>query len=148
MLSTDAYSKGETIGIYYDGRFVSVPRVDEPILGGQAQISGQDSFEEADTLASTIRIGGLKLELEELRSNVVGAQLGEEAVSSSLKAGAIGFALVCILMIVVYLLPGFLSAIALTIYVLLTLLALNALNITLTLPGIAGIILSIGMAVG
>ena len=145
--TTDAYSKGETIGIYYDGRFVSVPRVDEPILGGQAQISGQDSFEEADTLASTIRIGGLKLELEELRSNVVGAQLGEEAVSSSLKAGAIGFALVCILMIVVYLLPGFVSAIALTIYVLLTLLALNALNITLTLPGIAGIILSIGMAV-
>ena len=131
--TTDAYSKGETIGIYYDGRFVSVPR--------------QDSFEEADTLASTIRIGGLKLELEELRSNVVGAQLGEEAVSSSLKAGAIGFALVCILMIVVYLLPGFVSAIALTIYVLLTLLALNALNITLTLPGIAGIILSIGMAV-
>ena len=145
--TTDAYSKGETIGIYYDGRFVSVPRVDEPILGGQAQISGQESFEEADTLASTIRIGGLKLELEELRSNVVGAQLGEEAVSSSLKAGAIGFALVCILMIVVYLLPGFVSAIALTIYVLLTLLALNALNITLTLPGIAGIILSIGMAV-
>ena len=145
--TTDAYSPGETIGIYYDGRFVSVPRVDEPILGGQAQISGQDSFEEADTLASTIRIGGLKLELEELRSNVVGAQLGEEAVSSSLKAGAIGFALVCILMIVVYLLPGFVSAIALTIYVLLTLLALNALNITLTLPGIAGIILSIGMAV-
>ena len=145
--TTDADSKGETIGIYYDGRFVSVPRVDEPILGGQAQISGQESFEEADTLASTIRIGGLKLELEELRSNVVGAQLGEEAVSSSLKAGAIGFALVCILMIVVYLLPGFVSAIALTIYVLLTLLALNALNITLTLPGIAGIILSIGMAV-
>ena len=145
--TTDAYSKGETIGIYYDGRFVSVPRVDEPILGGQAQISGQESFEEADTLASTIRIGGLKLELEELRSNVVGAQLGEEAVSSSLKAGAIGFALVCILMIVVYLLPGFVSAIALTIYVLLTLLALNALNITLTLPGIAGIILGIGMAV-
>jgi len=78
---------------------------------------------------------------------VVGAQLGSEALETSLIAGAIGFGIVCIIMIVAYLLPGFVSAIALTLYVILTLLALNALNITLTLPGIAGIILSIGMAV-
>ncbi|MBE5881459.1 MAG: protein translocase subunit SecD [Lachnospiraceae bacterium] len=145
--TTSAYQSGETIGIYYDGKFVSVPNVTEPILGGQAQISGLADFEEADTLASTIRIGGLKLELKELRSKVVGAQLGSDALASSLKAGLIGFAIVCLVMIVVYLLPGFASAIALTLYVILTLLALNALNITLTLPGIAGIILSIGMAV-
>ena len=145
--TTAAYQSGETIGIYYDGRFVSVPNVTEPITGGQAQISGLADFEEADTLASTIRIGGLKLELKELRSKVVGAQLGSDALASSLKAGAIGFGIVCLIMIVVYLLPGFVSAIALTLYVILTLLALNALNITLTLPGIAGIILSIGMAV-
>ncbi len=145
--TTAAYQKGETIGIYYDGKFVSVPNVTEPITGGQAQISNLTDFEEADTLASTIRIGGLKLELKELRSKVVGAQLGSDALASSLKAGAIGFGIVCLIMIVVYLLPGFASAIALTLYVILTLLALNALNITLTLPGIAGIILSIGMAV-
>lgn len=145
--TTNAYKNQETIGIYYDGRFVSVPNVTEPITGGQAQISGLADFEEADSLASTIRIGGLKLELKELRSKVVGAQLGSDALESSLQAGLIGFGIVCLIMIVVYLLPGFASAIALTLYVILTLLALNALNITLTLPGIAGIILSIGMAV-
>ncbi len=145
--TTAAYQNGETIGIYYDGKFVSVPNVNEPITGGQAQISGMADFEEADKLATYIRLGGLKVELKELRSKVVGAQLGSDALKSSLQAGAIGFAIVCLIMIVVYLLPGFASAVALTIYVILTLLALNALNITLTLPGIAGIILSIGMAV-
>ena len=145
--TTKAYQSGETIGIYYDGKFVSVPNVTEPITGGQAQITNLTEFEEADTLASTIRIGGLKLELKELRSKVVGAQLGSSALETSLQAGAIGFGIVCLIMIVVYLLPGFVAAIALTLYVILTLLALNALNITLTLPGIAGIILSIGMAV-
>ncbi len=145
--TTEAFQNGESIGIYYDGRFVSVPNVNEPITGGQAQITGMADFAEADNLASTIRIGGLKLELQELRSKVVGAQLGSEALETSLKAGAIGFGIVCLIMIIVYLLPGFVAALALTIYVILTLLALNALNITLTLPGIAGIILSIGMAV-
>ncbi len=145
--TTAAFQSGETIGIYYDGKFVSVPNVTEPITGGQAQISGLADFEEADKLATYIRLGGLKLELKELRSKVVGAQLGSDALASSLKAGAIGFGIVCLIMIIVYLLPGFASAIALTLYVILTLLALNALNITLTLPGIAGIVLSIGMAV-
>ena len=105
------------------------------------------SYEEAENLASTIRIGGLQLELEELRSNVVGAQLGEEAISTSLLAGAIGLAIVLVFMCIVYLLPGFASSIALIIYTGLTLVLLNAFNITLTLPGIAGIVLSIGMAV-
>lgn len=142
-----AYTRGETIAIYYDGELVSVPSVSSVITGGQAQISGMGSIEEARTLASTIRIGGLKLELEEMRSNVVGAQLGSDAINTSLKAAVIGFALVCIFMVVVYLLPGFASALALTMYVVLTLLVLNGFNLTLTLPGIAGIILSIGMAV-
>ncbi len=145
--TTEAYQNSETIGIYYDGAFVSVPTVNEPITGGQAQISGMADFEEADRLASTIRIGGLKLELEELRSNVVGAQLGSDAIKTSLKAGVIGFALVCLIMIVVYLMPGVVASVALVIYILLTLLSINALNITLTLPGIAGVILAIGMAV-
>jgi len=142
-----AYKNGESIGIYYDGSFVSVPMVENVIGNGQAVINGMDNYEEAESLASTIRIGGLKLELEELRSNVVGAQLGSTAIETSIKAGIIGLAIVCVFMIVVYLLPGFASAIALIIYVILTLLVLNAFEVTLTLPGIAGIILSVGMAV-
>jgi SecD/SecF fusion protein len=142
-----AYNNGESIAIYYDGELVSVPTVQSVITGGQAQITGMADVDEAKTLASTIRIGGLKLELEEMRSNVVGAQLGSDAIKTSLKAAVIGFAIVCIFMIVVYSLPGLTAALALAIYVVLTLLVLNGFNLTLTLPGIAGIILSIGMAV-
>ena len=142
-----ALAAKETIAIYYDGELISVPSVNSEIKDGEAQISGSMSFEEADKLASTIRIGGLSLELEELRSNVVGAQLGEEAISTSLKAGAIGLAIVFIFMCVVYLLPGLAASIALIIYTGLILVLLNAFDITLTLPGIAGIILGIGMAV-
>ena len=129
---------GKTISIIYDGEAISSPRVQTAITGGH---------DEAENLASTIRIGGLKLELEELRSNVVGAQLGEQAISTSLKAGAIGLAIVFIFMIFVYFLPGLASSLALVIYTELVLLILNAFNVTLTLPGIAGIILGIGMAV-
>lgn len=145
--TTKAYQRGESIGIYYDGAFVSVPNVNSAIPNGEASITGMKDFEEAERLASTIRIGGLKLELRELRSNVVGAQLGEEALKTSLLAGIVGLVIVMIFMTVVYLLPGFVSAIALLIYTGMTLVALNAFDITLTLPGIAGIILSIGMAV-
>lgn len=140
-------SPKESIGIYYDGSFVSVPMVNNVIENGQAEISGSMTFEEADSLASTIRIGGLKLELEELRSNVVGAQLGEQAISTSLKAGAIGLAIVFLFMIFVYYLPGLASSLALIVYTGLVLVILNAFEVTLTLPGIAGIILGIGMAV-
>ena len=138
---------GKQISIIYDGEVISSPRVNEAITGGQAYITGNFTYEEADNLASTIRIGGLKLELEELRSNVVGAQLGEQAISTSLKAGAIGLAIVFIFMIFVYYLPGLAAGLALIIYTELVLLILNAFNITLTLPGIAGIILGLGMAV-
>ena len=145
--TTEAAAKGETIAIYYDGELVSVPRVNTAIENGQAEISGMASFEEAEALASTIRIGGLSVELEEISSKVVGAKLGQEAIKTSLTAGAIGLALVCVFMCFVYLLPGFAASLALLIYVGLILLLLNAFDITLTLPGIAGIILGIGMAV-
>lgn len=138
---------GKQIKIVYDGNVISAPKVNEAITGGKAYISGMADQEEAETLASSIRIGSLSLELEELRSNVVGAQLGEEAISSSLVAGAIGLAIVIVFMIVVYLLPGIVAGISLLIYTGLMLLCLNAFDLTLTLPGIAGIILSIGMAV-
>lgn len=137
----------DTIGIYYDGVFVSVPEVKVVIDNGSAQITGMADAQEAENLASTIRIGGLKLELSELRSSVVAAQLGEEAISTSLVAAGIGLALIILFMIFVYRIPGLVSGIALIIYVCLDLIALNAFDLTLTLQGIAGIILSIGMAV-
>lgn len=145
--TTEAAKNHDTIMIYYDGDDVSVPSVNEPITGGSAYITGMDDFEEAEVLASTIRIGGLKVELEELRSNVVGAQLGSEAISTSIKAGIIGFALVCIFMIAIYFVPGVAASLALSLYVVLMVICLDLFDITLTLPGIAGIILSIGMAV-
>lgn len=138
---------GQQISIVYDGEVISAPVVQSVISDGRAQITGMESIEEARNLASTIRIGSLSLELEEVRSNVVGAQLGTEAIHTSLIAGAIGLGLVMIFMIVVYSLPGVVAAWALLIYTTLELVMLNAFDLTLTLPGIAGIVLSIGMAV-
>ena len=108
-----AFDKNESLAIYYDGNIISAPGVNAVITDGSAQISPMESYERAENLASTIRIGGLKLELEELHSKVVGAQLGVEAIDTSLKAGAIGLALVIIFMIAVYLIPGLASGIAL-----------------------------------
>lgn len=142
-----AYAAGETIAIYYDGNFVSVPKVNSIITGGTAEITGMSDLEEAKKIASTIRIGGLKLELEELHSKVVGAQLGSDAINTSLKAAAVGLILVIIFMIAVYFLPGFVAGIALCLYTVLIVILLDGFDMTLTLPGVAGIILSIGMAV-
>lgn len=145
--TTKAYQKGESLGIYYDGNIISAPTVQAALTDGKAQISGNFTFESAEQLASTIRIGGLKLELEELHSKVVGAQLGEEAIATSIKAGAIGFAVIVLFMIAVYYISGLAASLALGLYVELVIILLNGFDITLTLPGIAGIILSIGMAV-
>lgn len=138
---------GKQIFIIYDNKVVSQPIVQSEITQGSCEITGIESYEMAENLASTIRIGSLSLELEELRSNVVGAKLGSTAISSSLKAGIIGFVLVAVFMVVVYLIPGVAAVIALCLYVGLILILLAAFEITLTLPGVAGIILSIGMAV-
>ncbi len=145
--TTKAYAAGESIGIYYDGQFVSVPTVNAAITDGKAIIEGMGDIDKAKELASYIRIGGLKVTLHEIRSNVVGAQLGQEAIRTSLIGGAIGLALVCVIMIAAYLLPGVIASFALLLYVALMLVMLNAFDLTLTLPGIAGIILGIGMAV-
>ena len=138
---------GKQIAIVYDDQILSAPKVNEAITGGQAQITGMSGVEEAQNLASYIRIGSLSLELKELRSSVVAAQLGEEAISTSVMAGAIGLVIVILFMIFVYRVPGFVAGIALILYTALVLITLNAFDITLTLPGIAGIILGIGMAV-
>ena len=138
---------GKQIAIVYDNGILSAPNVSEAITGGSAQIDGMGSLEEAQELASYIRIGSLSLELEEVRSSVVAAQLGEEAIETSVKAAAIGLVIVILFMILVYRIPGLVAGIALVLYTAMILITLNAFDITLTLPGIAGIILGIGMAV-
>ncbi len=137
----------KTIAIVYDGETISAPTVQSEITNGEAVISGQSSYEEAETLASTIRIGALPLELEEIRSNVVGAKLGEEALHTSLIAGLIGLIIVLLFMCIYYKIPGVAASIALIIYILADVIMINAFDVTLTLPGIAGVILSVGMAV-
>lgn len=138
---------GKRIYIIYDGQVASAPVVQSAITGGNAVINQIQSFEEADKLASTIKIGALPLELSQLQYNIVGAKLGQEAVSTSLKAGAIGLGIICLIMVVIYLVPGFVAVLALAAYVTLMLLILSVRNVVLTLPGLAGIVLSIGMAV-
>ena len=138
---------GQPIYIIYDGKVVSAPTVQTAITGGSAVINGMADNEEAEKLAETIRIGALPVTLTELSSNEVGATLGKDALSTTLKAGAIGLVIVAIIMIVLYRLPGLISVFALIAYVVLTLLCLNGFNASLTLPGLAGIVLSIGMAV-
>lgn len=138
---------GKNLQIYYNGDVVSTATIQSAITGGKGQISGSFTHEEANKLATFIRIGALPVKLEVLRSTAVGAQLGSEALKSSLIAGAIGLAIVILFMICVYRVPGVVSGIALLIYTSLVIFLLNFLEITLTLPGIAGIILSIGMAV-
>ncbi len=138
---------GKPIYIIYDGKVASAPTVQSAITDGNAVINKISDYDEAENLAATIKIGALPLELKQIQYNIVGAKLGQKAVSTSLVAGALGFGLVCILMIILYRFPGFLASLALTGYVVLMLLILSIRHITLTLPGIAGIILSIGMAV-
>lgn len=142
-----ALDNGYTIGIYYDNEFISVPRVSAHITDGNAIINGMSDYQTADNIASTIRIGALPVKLEEVRSQVVGAKLGQDAISTSLLAGAIGLAIIILFMIIVYRIPGLAASIALCIYTMLVLIIINVAGLTFTLPGIAGIILSIGMAV-
>ena len=145
--SSSSLNLKNIIAIVYDGTVVCAPMVQNAISGNSAVIEGQESYESAQNLATTIRIGALPIELEEIRSQVVGAKLGAEAVETSLLAGLIGFIALVIFMIVMYRIPGVAASIALTIYVGLIVIFMNIFNVTLTLPGIAGIILSIGMAV-
>lgn len=138
---------GRPIYIIYNGEVISYPTVQTVISDGSCVINKMESYEAADNLATTIRIGALPLELTEIQSNIVGAKLGEDAIHTSLLAGLIGLAVIAVIMIVVYRFPGFVSVLSLIGYTILMVLCLNLFDVTLTLPGIAGIILSIGMAV-
>ncbi|MCR5830017.1 MAG: protein translocase subunit SecD [Lachnospiraceae bacterium] len=140
-------SLNNIIAIVYDNEVISAPQVAAVISDGVATISGQRDYDEANILASTIRIGALPLELSVLRYYVESAKLGLDALTTSLIAGLIGFVLIIIFMIAFYRIPGVASALALLFYIELMIICLNVFNVTLTLPGIAGIILSVGMAV-
>lgn len=142
-----AKEAGNSIGIYYDDHFISVPTVSAEITDGNCVINGMKEYEAAEKLATFIRVGAINLKLEELESNVVGAQLGGEALSSSVKAALVGIILVMVFMIIMYALSGFAAALALVSYTTLVVAFIYWFEITLTLPGIAGIILGIGMAV-
>ena len=151
-ITAEAYGTGDPLDIVIDGVTISSPVVQEgPIYGGTAVISGGSAYfdaEEAQNLAVQIQSGALPLELQEIENRTISASLGEDALSQSLIAGLVGIILLFIFMIVYYRLPGVMAVIALCVYIfiILFLLALIPSN-QLTLPGIAGIILGVGMAV-
>ena len=145
--TSDALANGESIGIYYDDKFISVPTVSAAIGDGKCVINGMGDFEEAEKLATFIRVGAINLKLDVLEWNVVGAQLGGEALSTSVKAAVIGLALVMLFMIIMYSVSGVAASVALGVYATLVVAFIYWFEITLTLPGIAGVILGLGMAV-
>lgn len=138
---------GKIIAILLDDNIISAPSVAEPITDGKCQISGSMTIEEAGDLAMLIRAGALPVELKTLQVTSIGPELGANSFEKSLAAGKIGILLVFLFMIIYYRLPGFLASIALVLYISIVLITLASIKATLTLPGIAGLILSIGMAV-
>ena len=143
---TAAASK-DTIGIYIDGTMISQPTVNEEITDGQAIITGNFTYETATALANNINAGAFRYELETVEQRTVGARLGEDSLSTSLIAGGIGVLLVLIFMSIYYKVPGVMASIALVAYIGIFGLVLVLFGTNLTLAGIAGIFLSIGMAV-
>lgn len=142
-----ARNVGKQIAILLDGKVLTAPRVSEPITGGNAQITGSKDAQDAEHLAILLRSGSLPVKLEIAENRTVGPTLGQDSKDKSVKAFAIGLAGVFLFMLLYYKLSGLVADIVLLLYTLLLLLVMKGLNATLTLPGIAGIILSIGMAV-
>lgn len=138
---------GKKIAIYLDGFPITSPCVNEAITDGNAVISGDFTIDEARTLAKRLNAGALPVPIKLISQQTVGATLGQDSLSKSLKAGFYGFLLIALFMILYYRLPGLIAAIALVVYTLIVVAIFNYLAITLTLSGIAGLILSIGMAV-
>ena len=138
---------GKPLLITLDNNIISIPTVNTAITDGKAMISGSFTVESAEELASLIRAGSLPFELKILEMNTVGATLGANALKSSIFGGAVGLLFVLVFMLIFYRMNGFAANLALISYILIELILLNFFNITLTLHGIAGIILSIGMAV-
>ncbi len=138
---------GKILAIYIDNVLISAPRVQEKITGGKAIITGKFTPKEAKELANNLNAGALPVPIELISQKTVGATLGMLSLKKSLKAGIIGFLAIIVFLIVFYRFPGFLASVALLIYVAITLFLFKVIPVTLTLAGIGGFILSIGMAV-
>lgn len=141
------YNPDNVLAIYLDDELISAPGVKEPIPSGTAMISGNFTFAEAEGLKSIINMGALPVELEEVYVQSVGATLGKESLEKTVKAGIIGLSFILLFMLVVYRVPGMVSVVTLIIYTWLILLVMDWLHAVLTLPGIAALILGVGMAV-
>ncbi len=146
-LSKEQNAAEKIIYIMLDGEIISAPIVEDPITDGKAVISGEFTIDEANNLANLIRAGSLPVEMKALQSRVIGPTLGLEALEKSIKAGTIAILLIFLFMLVYYRIPGLVADIGLAIYTLIVVYAMKLLGVKLTLPGIAGLILSIGMAV-
>ena len=142
-----ASNVGRKIGIYLDGAPLTEPVVNEPITGGKAVITGSKTLEDAKNLAILLRSGALPVKLQVMEVRTIGPSLGQDSKVKSEKAFAIGIVLIMIFLIIIYRMSGVVANIALLVYVLILLSILKYLDATLTLPGIAGVILSMGFAV-
>lgn len=142
-----ARSVGKPLAILLDKKVISAPNVREPIPSGRAQISGDFSIEEVQDFVIKLKAGALPIAVVPIETRIVGPTLGKDSIDKSKVAGFIGFAIIAAFMVLYYRLPGFLADVALGIYITIVLAVLALLNATLTLPGIAGLLLSIGMAV-
>lgn len=138
---------GKYLAITLDKQVISAPVINQPILGGQGSISGSFTLESANALAVQLRSGALPIPIKIVESRTVGPTLGEESVRKSVQAGVLGLIVVILFMTLYYRMPGALAALALIVYSLLSLMLFKLIPVVLTLPGIAGFILSIGMAV-
>jgi len=138
---------GKTLAIYLDGAPISIPRVQEEITGGKAQITGKFTVEEAKQLAERLNAGALPVPINLISQQNIGASLGHASLTQSLKAGLIGFLAILLFMIVFYRFSGFFASLSLIIYVIFLLAIFKLIPVTLTLAGIAGFLLSMGMAV-
>ena len=138
---------GNAISIYMDDELVSSPVVQSAITDGKAVINGMSSMDEATNLAGIISSGALPVEIKAVSVTNVGAQLGSEALPNAIKAGVIGVGIIFLFMIIYYRIPGLFASIALTLYITLVLLLFTEMKVALTLPGIAALLLTIGMAV-
>lgn len=136
----------KTIAIYLDGQPLSAPVVREAIRDGRAEISGQFTVEEARDLSRNLNLGALPVPINLVQTETVGATLGDETLAKGVNAGLIGFAIVALFMILWYRLPGVVAMLALAFYIVLLLAIFKLLPVTLTAAGIAGLILSFGMA--
>jgi preprotein translocase subunit SecD len=138
---------GEVLAIVLDKRVISAPRIEQPITGGQGQITGQFDLDSANRLATTLRYGSLPVPLKVAQSREIGPTLGEDSVRKSAVAGVVGVAAVALFMLLYYRLPGAIAVAALAIYGVVTFALFILIPVTLTLPGIAGFVLSVGVAV-